>query len=88
MLLSVKGLTSGLIIASIMFQLRAKSYDKRDDFYFHIVNFPFICSNSLAAPAYGAYISLLYIYTCSRDCGFYHDFLDRELLVIRQISGC
>jgi len=29
----------------------------RDDFNFPIVNFPFICSNIPAAPAYGVYIS-------------------------------
>ena len=29
---------------------------KRDDFKFHIANFPFICSNIQAAPAYGVYI--------------------------------
>ena len=40
-------------------RLRMKLYDKRDDFNFPIVNFPFICSNILAAPAYGVYISLL-----------------------------
>jgi hypothetical protein len=33
-------------------QLRTKLYDKRDDFNFPIVNFPFICSNIPAAPAY------------------------------------
>ena len=32
-------------------QVRTKLYDKRDDFNFPIVNFPFICSNILAAPA-------------------------------------
>ena len=37
--------------------LRTKLYDKRDDFNFPIVNFPFICSNIPAAPAYGVYIS-------------------------------
>ena len=30
-------------------RLRMKLYDKRDDFNFPIVNFPFICSNILAA---------------------------------------
>ena len=34
-------------------QLRTKLYDKRDDFNFPIVNFPFICSNVSAVPAYG-----------------------------------
>jgi hypothetical protein len=37
-------------------QLRTKLYDKRDDFNFPIVSFPFICSNIPAAPAYGVYI--------------------------------
>jgi hypothetical protein len=34
-----------------------KLYDQRDDFNFPIVNFPFICRNIPAAPAYGVYIS-------------------------------
>ena len=38
-------------------RLRTKLYDKRDDFNFPIVNFPFICSNIPAAPAYGVYLS-------------------------------
>jgi hypothetical protein len=36
-------------------RLRTKFFDKRDDFNFPIVNFPFICSNIPAAPAYGVY---------------------------------
>jgi hypothetical protein len=43
-------------------RLRTKHYDKRDDFNFPIVNFPFICSNIRAAPAYGVYISQLIRY--------------------------
>jgi hypothetical protein len=34
-------------------------YDKRDDFDFAIVNFPFLCSNIPSSPAYGVYISQL-----------------------------
>ena len=34
-------------------RLRMKLYDKRDEFNFPIVNFPFTCSNIPAAPAYG-----------------------------------
>jgi hypothetical protein len=49
-------------------RLRTKLYDKRDDFNFPIVKFPFICSNITAAPAYGVYISQLIRY--SRTCGF------------------
>jgi hypothetical protein len=40
-------------------RLRTKLYDKRDDFNFPIVNFPFICSYIPAAPAKGVYISQL-----------------------------
>ena len=36
-------------------RLRTKLYDKRDDFNFPILNFPFICSNIPAVPAYGVY---------------------------------
>jgi len=50
-------------------RLRTKLCDKRDDFYFPIVNFPFICSNIPAAPAYGEDISDLIRY--SRACGSY-----------------
>ena len=42
--------------------LRTKLYDKRDDFNFPNVNFPFICSNIPAAPAYGVDISQLIRY--------------------------
>jgi len=59
------------------------SYDKRDDFNFPIVNFPFICNNIPAAPAYGVYISQLIRY--SRDYGSYHDFLDRGMLLTREL---
>ena len=64
-------------------RLRTKFYDKRDDFNFLIVNFPFICSNIPAAPAYGVYISQLIRY--SRVCGSYQDFLDRGLLLTRKL---
>ena len=33
--------------------------DKRDDFSFAIINFPFMCGNIPAAPVYGVYISLV-----------------------------
>ena len=34
-------------------QLRTSLYDKRDDFNFHITNFPFLRSNISSSPAYG-----------------------------------
>jgi hypothetical protein len=63
--------------------LRTTPYDKRDDFNFPIVNFPFICSNIPVAPAYGVYISQLIRY--SRACVSYQDFLDRGLLLTRKL---
>jgi hypothetical protein len=64
-------------------RLRTKLYDKRDDFNFPIVNFPFICRNIPAAPAYGVYISQMIRY--SRACASYQDFLDRGLLLTRKL---
>jgi hypothetical protein len=64
-------------------RLRTKLYDKRDAFNFPIVNFPFICSNIPAAPAYGIYVSQMIRY--SRACGSYRDFLDIGLLLTRML---
>jgi hypothetical protein len=64
-------------------RLRTKLYDKRDDFNFPIVNFPFICSNIPAVPAYGAYISQMMRY--SRACGSYQYLRDRRLLLRRKL---
>jgi hypothetical protein len=47
------------------------------------VDFPFICSNIPAAPAYCVYLSQLIRY--SRARGYYKDFLDRGLLLTRQL---
>jgi hypothetical protein len=73
------------LIASILYHgnsdRRTKLYDKRDEFNFPIVNFPFICSKIPAAPAYGVYISQFIPYI--RDCGSYQNFLDRGLLLTR-----
>jgi hypothetical protein len=52
-------------------------------FQFPIVNFPCICSSIPAAPAYGVYISQLIRY--SRACGSYQEFLDRGLLLTRNL---
>jgi hypothetical protein len=64
-------------------RLRTKLYDKRNDFNFPIVNFPFICSNIPAAPAYRVYLSQMIQY--SRVCGSYQDFRDRGLLLTRKL---
>ena len=43
-------------------KLSTRLYDKRDDFDFHIVNFPFLSSNIPSGPSYDAYISQLIRY--------------------------
>ncbi len=58
-------------------QLSTKIYDKRDDFNFKIINFPNMCSNIPAFPAYGVYISQLIRY--ARASSNYSDFLKRHL---------
>ena len=44
-------------------KLSTRLYDKRDDFDFHIVNFPFLSSNIPSDPSYGLYSSQLIRYT-------------------------
>jgi hypothetical protein len=60
-----------------IFQISTKFYDKRDDFNFKIINFPNMCSNIPASPAYGAYISHLIRYASASSN--YSDFLKRHL---------
>ena len=43
-------------------KLSTKLYDKRDDFDFHIVNFPYLSSNIPSGPSNGVYISELIRY--------------------------
>jgi hypothetical protein len=43
-------------------RLTTTLYDKRDDFDYAIVNFPFLCSNIPLSPAYAVYISQLILY--------------------------
>ena len=50
-------------------QLCSFLYYKRDDFNFHITNFPFLSSNILYSPAYGVFISQLIRY--ARACSSY-----------------
>ena len=57
-------------------KLSTKIYDKRDDFNFQINNFPNMCSNIPASPAYGTYISQLIRY--ARASSNYSDFLKRH----------
>ena len=56
-------------------QLHTSIYDKRDDFNFHITNFPFLSSNIPSSPAYGVFISQLKRY--ARACSSYECFILR-----------
>ena len=58
-------------------QLSTKIYDKIYDFNFKIINFPNMCSNIPASPAYGVYISQLIRFArASSNCS---DFLKHHL---------
>ena len=56
-------------------QLHTSIYDKRDDFNFHVTNFPFLSSNIPYSPAYGVFISQLIRY--ARACSSYECFILR-----------
>ena len=51
-----------IICISSIQKLKAKLYDKRHEFTFPIINFPFISSNIPALPAYEVYISHSYAF--------------------------
>ena len=55
--------------------LHTSIYDKRDDFNFHITNFPFLSSNNPTSPSYGVFISQLIRY--ARACSWYGCFILR-----------
>ena len=50
----------------------SKIYDKRDDFDFDIVNFPFLDGDDPRRPSYGVYISQLISF--ARVCSHVDDF--------------
>jgi len=60
-------------------QLSSKLYDKRDDYKFPIVNFPFICNKIQATTAYEVYISQCMRYVSA--CAAYLHFLEIALLL-------
>ena len=60
-------------------KLTTQLYDKRDDFSFSIVNFPYLCSNIPSSPAYGVYVAQLIRY--ARACSAYDQFLNRGKLL-------
>ena len=62
--------------------IKSKLYDKRDDFNFPIVNYPFLDSNIAKGPTYGVYISRLICF--ARACSYAEDFIIRHNLSYRQ----
>ena len=54
----------------------SKMYDKRDDFDFDIVNFPFLDGDVPRRPSYGVYIFQLIRF--ARVCCHLEDFNDRN----------
>ena len=66
-------------------RLTTSLYDKRDDFDFAIVNFPFLCtcSNIPLSPTSGVYISQLIRYV--RACFAYEDFSKRGKLLTKKL---
>ena len=62
-------------------KLSIRLYDKRDDFEFHIVNFPFLSSSMPSGPSYGVCISQLLRYArcCSHSCYWLDQYLTLAL---------
>ena len=60
-----------------------KVYDKKDDFNFNIVNFPYMSSNIPANPTYGVYISQLI--KISRICDTFQSFVLRHKLLTERL---
>ena len=66
-------------------QLHTSLYDNRDDFNFHISNFPFLSSNIPSSPAYGVFISQLIRY--ARACSSYECFILRAAGLSSKLLG-
>ena len=66
-------------------QLHTSLYDKRDDFNFHITNFPFLRTNIPSSLAYGVFISQLIRY--ARACSSYECFILRAVRLSSKLLG-
>ena len=65
-------------------KVSSKIYDKRDDFRFGIVNFPFLDGDVPRCPSYGVYISQLIRF--ARVCSNVDDFNNRNLFLTAKLS--
>ena len=61
----------------------SKIYDKRDDFNFEMVNFPFLDEDVPHSPSYGVYISQLIRFV--RVCSNVDDFNKRNLVLTAKL---
>ena len=61
----------------------SKIYDKRDDFNFEIVNFPFLDGDVPRSPSYGVYISQLIRF--ARVCSNVDDFISKNLFLTAKL---
>ena len=68
-------------------KLSTKLYDKRGDFDFNTVNFPFLSSNIPSSPLHGVYISQLRRYStcCLHYCSHYDDFRHCHKCLVDQL---
>ena len=66
-------------------QLHTSLYDKRDDFNFHITNFPFLSCNIPSSPAYDVFISQLILY--ARASSSYECFILRAVQLSNKLLG-
>ena len=63
--------------------LSVKIYDKREDFNFKTVNFPFLGGGVPRSPSYGVYISQLIRF--ARVCSNVDDFNNRNLFLTAKL---
>ena len=61
----------------------SKIYDKGDDFYFEIVNFPFLYGDVTPSPSYSVYISPLILF--ARVCSNVNKFNNRNLFLTAKL---
>ena len=66
-------------------QLRTSLFDKRDDFNFHIINFPFLSSNIPSSQVFSVFISQLIRY--ARACSSYECFILRAARLSSKLLG-
>ena len=75
--------TSVTILISILQTFRSSVYDKRDDFGFPIVNFPWLSGDVPRLPSYGIYISQLVRF--ARCCTSVFDFHSKNLQITSKL---